>query len=226
MSLNANKMFLQLFGLFLLVPLLGFGQGHERTINKVSWRTEPIKIVRLKTKGKPIELGKKFIEDDEWLQGLTVTVENTSNKLISRIELSLSFPRPEGPSEAIPTYTVPMGYGRDPSDTEVGEPQKPVYPGGSVDVRMLEVNLPFIKADLESLGYPEKITLGEIRVESVTFIDGSMWAGDEILYPDPMNPKQKFNPKFPIEKSRQQPKKSALSSSTPRFQYFHRKESF
>lgn len=195
--LNMNKIFLKLVGVLLISPVLDFGQGHERTIAKMSWRSEPIKIVKLTTKGKTIEIGKKFIEDDEWLKGLTVTVENTSNKLISRIELSLSFPRPEGPSETIPTYTVIMGYGRDPSDAEIDDAQKPIYPGASAGVMLLEVNLPFIKTDLHGLGYPKKITLAEIRVESVTFIDGSMWAGDEILYPDPTNPKQKFNPKFP-----------------------------
>ena len=204
-SLNINKTLLQVIAVavLLFLPVLGVGQGHERTINKVSWRTEPIKIVRLKIKGKPIELGKKFIEDDEWLQGLTVTVENVSNKLISRIELSLSFPRPEGPSQTIPTYTVGLFYGRDPADTEGSEAQKQVIPHESVDVKMLDVNLPFIREDLEKLGYPDRITQAEIRVDSVTFSDGSVWAGDEILYRDPTNPKQKFNPKFPLkEKSK------------------------
>ena len=196
-SLKVDKTFLKLLGLLLFSPVLGFGQGQERTISKVSWRTELVKIVRLETKGKTIEPGMKFVEEDDWLKGLTVTVENVSNKLISRIELSLSFPRPEGPSETIPTYTINMGYGRDPSDAEIDVAQKPIYPGASVDVTLLEVNLPFIKTDLEGLGYPEKITLAEIRVESVTFIDGSMWTGDEILYPGPTNPKEKFNPKFP-----------------------------
>lgn len=196
--------------MLLFLPVLGVGQGHERTINKVSWRTEPIKIVRLKTKGKPIELGKKFIEDDEWLQGLTVTVENVSNKLISRIELSLSFPRPEGPSQTIPTYTVGLFYGRDPADTEGSEAQKQVIPHESVDVKMLDVNLPFIREDLEKLGYPDRITQAEIRVDSVTFSDGSMWIGDEMLYPNPADPKQKYNPKFPLKEKSNPPTRPAV----------------
>jgi hypothetical protein len=196
-SLKVGKAFLTLSCVLLFFSMVGIAQGQERTISKVSWRTEPIKIVKLTTKGKAIELGKKFVEEDDWLRGLTLTVENVSNKLISRIELSLSFPRPEGPSETIPTYTVGLIYGRDPADTQDGQVQQQLIPHENADVKMLDVNLPFIKTDLESLGYPEKITLAEIRVESVTYIDGSMWAGDEILYPDPANPKQKFNPKFP-----------------------------
>jgi hypothetical protein len=194
-------MLVLLAGVLLLSPLLVFGQGHERTITKISWRSEPVKIVKLRTKGKPIEIGQKFTEEDDWLKGLTVTVENISNKLVSRIELSLSFPRPEGPSETIPTYTVALIYGRDPADTQ-DERQKQVVPHDTADVKMLDVNLPFIKTDLEQLGYPDRITHAEIRVDTVTFSDGSMWAGDEILYPEPTNPKQKFNPKFPLEKSK------------------------
>jgi hypothetical protein len=201
-SLKVSKIFLKLVGVIIFLPVLGFAQEQERTISKMSWRTEPIKVVKVKTKGKAIELGKKFMEEDDWLRGLTVTVENVSNKLISRIELSLSFPRPEGPSETIPTYSEKIIYGRDPSDIEDTEGQKQVLPGERVDVKQLEVNLPFIKADLESLGYPQKITRAEIRVDSVTFIDGSMWTGDEILYPDPINPKRKINPRFPLEMQR------------------------
>ena len=64
-SLNINRTLLQVIAVLLFLPVLGLGQAHERTIKKVSWRTEPIKIVRLKTKGKPIEVGKKFIEDED-----------------------------------------------------------------------------------------------------------------------------------------------------------------
>lgn len=204
----------------ILETVIGFEQGPERVVDTLPWRNEPIKIVKLKTKGKAIGSGKKFAEEDDWLKGLTVTVENVSNKAISRIELGLSFPRPEGPSETIPTFSEKMIYGRDPSDADY-EVQKQVLPGESVDVKLLEVNLPFIKTALEDLGYPEKITRAQIMVETVTFIDGTMWAGgDTILYPDPTNPRQKINPKFPLpEKFKRRPNQSALpcKSPVPRF---------
>lgn len=217
---SSGSLFLKLLGVIVFIPAIGFAQGQERIIDKISWRTEPIKILKLRTKDKAIELGKKFSEEDDWLKGLTVTVENVSNKLISRIELNLSFPRPEGSSEEIPTYTVRMIYGREPSDTSEAEAQKQVLPGESVDVKLLEVNLPFIKEDLEKLGYPEKITRAQIMVDTVTFSDGAMWGGDEMLYPDPTNPKEKINPKFPLPKKlKPASNQSALpcKSLTPRF---------
>lgn len=188
--------FLKLIGGIVFLSAVGFAQGQERIISKLSWRTEPIKILKLRTKGKAIELGKKFSEEDEWLKGLTVTVENISNKAIARIELDLAFPRPEGSSEEIGTYVVPMNYGLDPSDPAFTE-LKLVLPGDSVEVKLLEVNLPVIKTDLENLSYPKRITHAQIRVDSVTFVDGTQWAGDVMLYPDPNNPMRKFNPQIP-----------------------------
>ena len=57
--------------------------------------------------------------------------------------------------------------------------------------------MPLIKTHLKSLGYPERITNAQIKVESVTFVDGSVWNGGDILYPDPSDPKKKINPTLP-----------------------------
>jgi hypothetical protein len=209
-----------LIGTVMFLPILtGLAQQEqERLIDKETWRNEPIKILKLKTRGKAIELGKKFSEGDDWLRGLTASVENISDKLVSRIELHLSFPRPKGTdSEETPEYLVSMIYGKEPSPD--ADNQKQVLPGESVDVKLLEANLPFIKTDLKNLGYPEKITHAQIMVNSVTFSDGTMWAGGIILYPDPDNPGQKRNPLLP-KPSEPPPSRSALpgNASAPRFQ--------
>ena len=93
-----------------------------------------------------------------------------------------------------PILVAPLSYGRDPADVLTPESLDVVLPGESVDIPFLEINLPFIEQDLKRLGYPEKITHARIAVNSVTFIDGSEWAGDVMLYPDPKNPKNKINP--------------------------------
>lgn len=208
-SLNLRKMFLVSIGVIMSLPAHGFAQAQERAIGKTSWRNEPVKIVKIKTKGKAVELGKKFQEEDDWLKGLTVTVENVTDKPIAQVVLELSFPRPEGPSETIPTFTESMIYGRDPSETSEAEAQKLVLPGESVDVKLPEVNLPSIKAALEQLGYPEKTTHVQIMVDAVTFIDGSMWASDQMFYPDPSDPKQKINPKYPWPEKLKRPSNQA-----------------
>ena len=199
-QLKIGKMFLNLVGVIIFLTTLAFSQRLERIIDKVSWRTEPVAISKLKTNGKPFKLAKKFRRGDDWLKGLTVTVENTSDKPISRIELELSFPRPKGSSEELPVYIVSMIYGQEPSPD--AEAQKPLLPGERVEVKLLEANLPFIKSALENLGYPEKVTRAQIMVGSVTFDDRTTWGGDKILYPDPVNPKLKtIRPQLPPDRS-------------------------
>lgn len=190
------------------LPATVLGQGSLRIIDKTTWRSEPIRIQKLRSGGKVIELGKRFYAEGEWLHGLTVIVENVSNKAIARIELNLAFPRAKGSSPEIPTYIVRMIYGLDPADPSYIDTQKPVLPGESAQLLLPDANLPIIKTDLETLGYPENTSHAQIRVDSVTFLDGSTWAGDEILFPDPKNPMRKINPRL----QRQIP---ALGNSKP-----------
>jgi hypothetical protein len=160
-------------------------------IGKISWKAEPIKIQKLQAKGGEIEIGKKFDEDEDWLRDLKAIVKNTSNKVVTRIELQLSFPRPAHEKES-PTYVVSMIYGADPSDKDF-DALKEVQPGQIAEVKLVTSNIPLIKKDLADLGYPQPVTHAELKTESVTFIDGSMWSNDLILYPDPLNPKNKIN---------------------------------
>lgn len=171
-------------------------EQQERLIEKESWRNEPIKIVKLKTKGKDIELGKKFLEEDDWLRGLTANVRNITDKPISHIELHLSFLQPKGTdSEKAPEFVTSMIYGKEPSPDV--EDQKWVLPGEIVEIKLLEANLPLIKTALKNLGFPEKITHVRITVDTVTFNDGSTWANGKILYPDPDNPGVKRDLRIP-----------------------------
>lgn len=218
MKINRTTgLLLKLSALFILLPSTGFAQELERVIDKVSWRSEPIKIVKLKSKGKAIELGKKFSAENDWLNGLTATVRNASDKAIARIDIQLSFPRPGGgTSPETATYMAHMIYGLEPADLSGDQVPKLVLPGEDVEVKLLDVNVPLIKTDLDKLGYEKEIKHAQIMVKSVTFVDGSEWAGDEMLYPNPNNPKQKINPRFPLEI--QVPKNSKSPPGQPELQ--------
>ena len=95
---------------------------------------------KVETRGRPIEIGKKFAEDDDWLDGLKVIVKNTSDKVITRIVIGLSFPRPSrAPDET--TYLVAMMYGNDPAD-ENFDVLKQVNPGATAEVKTIKSNVP------------------------------------------------------------------------------------
>ncbi|HEV7682932.1 MAG TPA: hypothetical protein VGO68_12460 [Pyrinomonadaceae bacterium] len=203
--------------------VMGFAQ--ERMVDKVSWRNEPIKILKVKSKNKAIELGKEFADDDDWLTGLTVTVQNVSDKAIARIDIRLDFPRPRGgssPETAI--YMAHLIYGKEPADVAPNEVLKLALPGETVDIKLVEANMPSYKNDLEKLGYEQPIKHVQIMVLSVTFIDGSEWDGNVILYPDPNNPKRKINPRLPMDiqspkESKSPPSQSRNSDFLPGFRF-------
>lgn len=198
-------------GKFLLAALIfacqtiAFSQS-ERVVDKLSWQSEPVKMQKIKSNGTNVELGKKFRSEKDWLNGFMVNVQNTSNKAIARIEINLSFPRGTKASPDVPTYSVPMTYGLDPSDADFAS-QSLLLPGGVAEVKLQPANIPAIREDLVILKYPEEVTHVRLMLKSVTFSDGSMWAADEILFPDPADPKQKVNPRLKggptLERARQ-----------------------
>src|SRR4051812_15192075 len=75
-----------------------------RLVDKVSWQLEPVTITKLTTNGSDVEVGKRFRADKDWLNELTIFVQNTSNKSVARIEISLAFPRFATTSVESPTY--------------------------------------------------------------------------------------------------------------------------
>ena len=72
-------------------------QKQERRIKKTTWRDEPIKIEKIRVRGFPV-LDEKVNADDDWLKALTVSVRNTSGRIIKYIEIDLVFPRPQDSS--------------------------------------------------------------------------------------------------------------------------------
>jgi hypothetical protein len=165
----------------------------------ITGRSEPIRIVKLKTKVGTVELRKKFEDDDDWLKGFTATVQNVSEKAIARVVLRLDFPRPDGASETQVTYTTRVMWGRDPADLK-NEALNLMRPGERVEAKLVEANLPNIKSDLKALGYSDQTDRVRLLVDEVIFADRSMWTAGEILYPDPSDPMRWINPKYPASK--------------------------
>jgi hypothetical protein len=179
--------------------VIGYPQVRDRIIEKESWRSEPIRIVKLRTKSRDIELRKKFEADDDWLRGFTAIVQNVSDKAIARVVLQLGFPRPDGSSENEITYTTRVTWGQDPRDLK-NEPLNLMQPGEQAEAKLVEAKLPTIKSDLRALGYSDKIDRVRLLVDSIIFADGSMWKAGEVLYPDPSDPTRWINPKSPPSK--------------------------
>jgi hypothetical protein len=72
-------------------------QQQSRTVVRKPWPVEPVKVVAAKTKNKAnIEIGRSFDEDDDWLDGFTVTVVNNSDKTVTALTIEMTFRREPG----------------------------------------------------------------------------------------------------------------------------------
>src|SRR2546423_5650066 len=96
------------------VPSTGqtINQKQDRIIKQKSWQNEPVKISKLKIKSKDFAIGQKFLEEDDWLKNLTISVKNVSGKNIIFLSLTLDFPKSEDSTEDAVAYD--FEYGRNP----------------------------------------------------------------------------------------------------------------
>src|SRR5262245_33867143 len=94
---------------YVIVAVLGLGiataepspiqnQPHrDRIVVRKPWRVEPVKVIAAKNKKKQnIEIGKSFDDDDDWLDGFTLTVVNNYDKVVTALTIEIIFPREPG----------------------------------------------------------------------------------------------------------------------------------
>jgi hypothetical protein len=144
-------------------------------VTKKPWRVEPVKVISAKTKKKgDVELGNSFVEDDDWLDGFTITVLNGSDKIVTSLTISMIFPRQPGDDRN--KFAQDLSFGPSPSshDYTRRDPKKIIKPGETVELKVGPQIYQSIKAALQNLGYPESITRVELTVLEVGFEDGSV----------------------------------------------------
>lgn len=161
-----------------------------RLLKRSSFRNEPMKVIGIKVKGKPIEADKEFVEDDDWLKSLTIRLKNVSDKPVVFIEISLNFPsveeHPYGPE---PGYVYDLSYGRAPqSGLPPKEESKPVLPNQTVDISLTEEDKDTIEKALIQLGFPLHTRYVRMLLRTVMFDDDTMWSAGHILTRDPNDP--------------------------------------
>jgi hypothetical protein len=164
-------------------------QEQGRIVTKKPWRVEPVKVISAKTKKKgDVELGNSFVEDDDWLDGFTITVLNGSDKIVTSLTISMIFPRQPGDDRN--KFAQDLSFGPSPSshDYTRRDPKKIIKPGETVELKVGPQIYQSIKAALQNLGYPESITRVELTVLEVGFEDGSVLVSGFLFIQDPDNP--------------------------------------
>ena len=178
-----------------LLPVVAFAQQKDRVLKKIERKNEPLKILKLKVKGKQVIFNQKFIVDEEdWFRNLTVSVKNVSDKTIVYFDLRLNFP-PTGTAQRTSSDHLLYGhYPPPPGETGTPHPdQPPLQPGDIATVVLTDYE--GTRAFLNQTGQAQSIKEIQISIEDIIFVDGTMWNGGVLMKRDPNDP----NSWIPIE---------------------------
>jgi hypothetical protein len=139
---------------------------------KVS-RSEPVELSQLRVKGQAVDFGQGFQLDENWVDGVEVDVKNVTTKAIVKLRISLYVPVNDTVK-----HSADFGF----------KYAKRIAPGATVKVSTdKEVN-DKIKAKLAAGGKSIRYDDAEVRVDSLTFEDGTIWAQGTLYRPDPDDP--------------------------------------
>lgn len=148
-----------------------------------------MRVVAARTKNKAkVEPDTPFDEDDDWLDGFTVTVANNYDKTVTAMTIAMVFRREPGDSR--PPFAWDLHFGPSPRSREYTyrDPNKVVKVGKTADLRLSPQDYETLKHGLEQTGYPNSIRRVELVIREVGFEDGSMLYSGTFFLQDPANP--------------------------------------
>jgi hypothetical protein len=155
------------------------GQGQDRLVVDKSRSDAPVRITLIRTKKRVIETDKKFLDDDDWLRGLTLRVVNRSDKTVTYVGVQLIFRRTEDQESGLPAGW-PFNYGFDPFRLNPGDsipsPQvTPILARRDIEITLSDVEHNEVQRFLAEAGFPASRKRIELDVIKVGFSDGTAW---------------------------------------------------
>ena len=189
----ARLTLITVFGVSLIFTLcLADGRANsqqpERIVVNKAWPVEPVKIVGVKTKRKAdLELGKAFGDDDEWLDGLSVTVLNNSDKTVTAMTVSVIFRREPGDGRHPLAWDLHFGPSAITPEYKDRDPNKIIAVHQTGELSLSPHDYLILKHDFEELGY-QTVKRVELVVREVGFEDGSMLYSGTFYSQDPAYP--------------------------------------
>lgn len=164
-------------------------QQKDRTVVRKPWPVEPVRVVAVKTKNKEsIEIGRAFDEDDDWLDGFTITVTNNYDKIVTAMTVEMVFRREPGDTRSPLAYPLHFGPRANGPEYIYRDPNKVIKVGKTADLHLSPKNYKSLKRDLEQTGYPNSIKRVELVITEVGFEDGSMLYSGTFYLQDPAYP--------------------------------------
>lgn len=172
----------------LLIPSFVFAQHDESvTVEYLSDRTSPVRIVSLKIGDIPVKSGEKTFASQDLIKELKATVENSYGKTVSFVELGVFVVRPIGQEDKPPFhYSICLGNERKAlKQQDTGFKLVSDSENNRTELSLPDKEYDSIRTSLNGLGYPMKIEKLQIQIEQVAFTDGTIWSIGSWFRADP-----------------------------------------
>lgn len=135
----------------------------------------PVEIVSIKLNGTEVQPGEKIKGDDDWLQGLSFTLKNISDKPIAYVAVTLLFRRPERVVGFVLSYGV---------DYSRGEPRRAsspraIPPGETVNLVLTKERYASFLEIMASAGMLRSVDVAPYLIDRASFEDDPdvIWEG-------------------------------------------------
>ncbi len=158
----------------------------KRSLSKRDLPNEPIKILDIKIKGKPVQLNSEMAGDEDWLKGFYLKVKNTSSQPILYLSFHLRF-REDSSSQVLLNHQ--FSYGRPPVPDAPGEP-KLLLPGDTAELTLSDRVYDSLRGFIEKRVPSANIRSADIELSMVIFEDDSAWVSGGWMRRDPNNPRK------------------------------------
>jgi len=132
-----------------------------------------LKIIRITVKDTNVTPGQYFIATDDWLEKLTFSMQNISDKTITRCGFGVGFPElnPKGDGEGMPGFSVVYDTLKTPGKLQ------PILPGAVVEISLPADQIKNMQRATVRLIGTSPLTRISLLPGLATFADGSGDAG-------------------------------------------------
>jgi hypothetical protein len=183
---------------FVMLPAHGSGQGKERAVKITTYKDQPVEIVAFKVKGASVAPERKFVSDADWLNYITVTIKNVSDRPVVYVTVTVSAHydkngvRKRTTDDREKLAATDIGYGiRPPLPGEAPRSTSavPLMPGQSVDLPFSAMKRDELYGLLRSGDATTDIPELTVWVDHVAWYgeDEKMWIRGSLYRLDPNN---------------------------------------
>jgi len=158
----------------------------EKLVKNLNLIKGPVVVTGLKNSRQTIKFNEKFVQGADWLNDLTITIKNLSDKPITYIHVDLDFP------ETINTGSImafPLFYGTMSPEPAKDKKLESIEPGGLLELKLDEKTLKRLRNFIETRQPLDNVMELGIRINLILFDDDTGWNGS-IVRRDPNNPRR------------------------------------